>query len=216
MLRPRTLLALLAAAVVPVAAACDTGDGRTLRPPTSAQRAAMPTTTTTTIASLVPAPGGNADAVADVSAPASFALAAPWADGGSIDVRFTCDGADLSPLLTWSAPPAGTVELALLVTDDDAGDYVHWAVAGIPPTAGEKGEGATITGALEGVNDAGTLGWTGPCPPDGGPHTYRFTMYALAQQAELPEGFTGADLIAIAEPSATAVAELTGTYLRAG
>jgi Raf kinase inhibitor-like YbhB/YbcL family protein len=118
--------------------------------------------------------------------------------------------------MTWTAPPAGTVELALVVTDDDAGGFVHWAVAGIAPTAGETGEGATITGALEGVNDAGTVGWTGPCPPPGAPHTYRFTMYALAQQAELPDGFTGADLVAVAEPASTAIAELTGTYTRAG
>ena len=109
-------------------------------------------------------------------------------------MRFTCDGEDRSPLLIWSAPPAGTVELALLVTDDDAGGFVHWAVAGIPPTAGEVGEGAQITGAIEGRNDFGDPGWSGPCPPAGAPHTYRFTLYALSQQAELPEDFTGADL----------------------
>ena len=106
--------------------------------------------------------------------------------------------------MTWTAPPAGTVELALLVTDDDADGYVHWAVAGIPPTAGEKGEGATITGAFEGVNDFGNVGWSGPCPPAGAPHTYRFTLYALDQQAELPDGFTGADLEAVAGPAASA------------
>ena len=100
--------------------------------------------------------------------------------------------------------------------DDDADGYVHWAVSGILPTAGEKGEGATITGAFEGVNDSGIVGWSGPCPPVGDPHTYRFTLYALGQQAELPEGFTGAELAAVAEPAAIAVAELTGTYSRAG
>ena len=112
----------------------------------------------------------------------------------------------------WTAPPAGTVELALLVTDDDADGFVHWAVAGIPPSSGEIGEGAQITGAIEGVNDFGQPGWGGPCPPAGAPHTYRFSLYALSQQAELPDGFTGAELPAIAGPAALAVAESTGTY----
>ncbi|HEU4842211.1 MAG TPA: YbhB/YbcL family Raf kinase inhibitor-like protein [Ilumatobacteraceae bacterium] len=232
--RPSTLLVALAASAVITLVACDTDDGRSMRPPTSEQRANMPTTTTTSpTAASTPAelgagvpdlgaagssttlPGALATVV---PAPviATFSMALPWANGGAIDARFTCDGADLSPLLTWTAPPAGTVELALLVTDDDAGGYVHWAVAGIPPAAGEKGEGATITGAVEGVNDAGTTGWSGPCPPAGGPHTYRFQLFALDQQAELPDGFTGDDLDAIAAPASIAVAELTGTYQRAG
>ena len=105
----------------------------------------------------------------------------------------------VSPLLIWSAPPAGTSELALLVTDDDAGGFVHWAVAGIPAAAGEVGEGAPITGAVEGRNDFGDPGWSGPCPPAGAPHTYRFTLYALSQQAELPEDFTGDDLAAVGD-----------------
>jgi Raf kinase inhibitor-like YbhB/YbcL family protein len=221
---PASTLAVLATALVASVAGCDTGDGKEMRVPTSEQRANLPTTTTTT--STVPGvPSDVAGAVPGASTgvpttgaatPAPFGLALPWANGGSIDARFTCDGTDLSPLMTWTAPPAGTVELALLVRDDDADGYVHWAVSGILPTAGEKGEGATITGAFEGVNDAGTVGWSGPCPPVGDPHTYRFSLYALGQQAELPEGFTGAELAAVAEPAAIAVAELTGTYSRAG
>ena len=147
---------------------------------------------------------------------APFALTVPWGDGGAIDVTATCDGGNLSPLLTWSPPPAGTVELALVVSDDDQAGYVHWAVAGIAPSGGEKGQGATFTGAVEGTNDAGTVGWTGPCPPAGAAHTYRFSLYALTQQAELPEGFTGADLRAVAVPAAAGLAEATGTYTRAG
>ncbi len=218
---PRSLLTALVATLVVAGAGCDTGDGKTMRPPTSDQRANVPTTTTT-VPGSVPVAGdvdGGVGTFAPVTLPASvaaapFVLSLPWANGGVIDARFTCDGADLSPLLTWTAPPAGTVELALLVTDDDADGYVHWAVAGIPPTAGEKGEGATITGAVEGVNDAGTVGWSGPCPPPGAPHTYRFTLYALGQQAELPDDFTGTELAAVAGAAATAIAELTGTYSR--
>ncbi len=103
-----------------------------------------------------------------------------------------------------------------MVTDDDAGDFVHWAVAGIPTTLTQVGEGAQITGAIEGVTGFNTPGWGGPCPPSAGEtHTYRFTLYALGQQTELPDGFTGDELISVAASTAVAVGEVTGTYTRA-
>ena len=216
---PRRTLAALAAliGVVVLAAACDSGDGKTLRPPTSSERAAMPTTTTTTTLprTLDPTAGDDGGSLANSSAPATLSMTLPWTDGGVIDARFTCDGADLSPAISWTAPPAGTVELALLVTDDDAGFY-HWAVAGIDPASGSKAEGAPFAGAIEGQNDFGKTGYGGPCPPKGETHTYRFSLYALSQQAELPDQFTGKDLAATADPEALTVAELTGTYTRAG
>jgi Raf kinase inhibitor-like YbhB/YbcL family protein len=197
---------------------CDSGDGRDLRPPSSAQRAAMTTTTSSTTTSAPAFPDVGAvttlPGAAPTSTAAAFSLQLPWAEGAAIDARFTCDGEEHSPALAWTAPPAGTVEMALLVTDDDADGYVHWAVAGIPPSAGQVGEGATITGAVEGVNDFDDVGWGGPCPPEGEAHTYRFTLYALDQQAELPEDFNGDDLAAVAQPAALAVARATGTYTR--
>jgi Raf kinase inhibitor-like YbhB/YbcL family protein len=211
-------------ALVGLAAACDTDDGRTMRPPTEAQRAAMPTTTTsTTVPRVLDPTAGDlgtlstpSTAAASPVAAAPFVLTLPWADGGAIDARFTCDGADTSPALRWTAPPAGTVELALVVTDDDANGYIHWAVAAIPPTAGGTAEGATIPGAVEGTNGFGKPGYGGPCPPAGSTHTYRFALYALSQQAELPADFTGQDLEQIAGPAAVTVAETTGTYTRPG
>ena len=129
--------------------ACDTDDGRTIKEPTSEQRAAMTTTTTSTTVPGHPARSDitrrrgvrrHDDRRGDDHPPPVFSLQAPWPTGGAIDARFTCDGEDRSPTLIWTAPPAGTVEMALLVTDDDADGFVHWAVAGIPPTAGEVGE----------------------------------------------------------------------------
>jgi len=74
-----------------------------------------------------------------------------------------------------------------------------------------------ITGASEGVNSFGAAGWGGPCPPSPGEtHTYRWTMYALAQQSELPAGFTAAELQQLAIDAGFASAQVTGTYTRAG
>jgi hypothetical protein len=211
--RARASAAALLAAAVAVAA-CDSGDGRDLREPTAQERVDMPTTTTTTTSlPAIPLEELPASIAPTTSAVAqAFALQLPWAPGAPIDVRFTCDGDDRSPLLVWTAPPAGTVEMALLVTDDDAEGFVHWAVAGIEPSSGENGEGAQITGALEGTNGFGRPGWGGPCPPAGAPHTYRFRLYALNQQLELIDGFSGAELEAVAASTAIAIAESTGTY----
>jgi Raf kinase inhibitor-like YbhB/YbcL family protein len=187
--------------------ACDTDDGRELEPPTREQRAAMTTAPPTAAA-------GAATIPASAVATTPFTLTAPWADGGAIEARFTCDGDDISPALSWTAPPAGTVEMALLVTDDDAADFVHWAVAGIAPQAGGVAEGAAIRGAIEGQTSFGETGWGGPCPPSG-THTYRFSLYALSQQAEVAAGFSAADLQVYTDSASLAVAETTGSYTRA-
>jgi Raf kinase inhibitor-like YbhB/YbcL family protein len=202
---------LAVVALLGAVSACDTDDGRQLRPPTSEQRAALTTTTTTTTTGAVGTAG--AGAVTSDPAAAPFSITAPWADGAAIDRRYTCDGQDVSPALSWTAPPPGTVELALLVTDDDAADFVHWAVAGIPPQAGGVAQGATIEAAIQGQTSFGQTGWGGPCPPKGR-HTYRFSLYALSQQAEVADGFAAADLQVYTDTSSLAVAEVTGTYER--
>jgi Raf kinase inhibitor-like YbhB/YbcL family protein len=228
-LRSRAVLArslaslTVAAALVVVVAACDEGDGKTMRPPTDAERAAMPTTTTTGPPTSVSDVGGTDVAFPSVSTPVgsvaapggeALTLTLPWAEGSAIDVRFTCDGGDVSPTISWGAPPAGTVEMALLMVDDTAGGYVHWAVAGIPPEAGGAAEGTPIPGAIEGINGFGNPGYGGPCPPAGTTHTYSTTLYALSQQAELPGDFTGDDLTPVASAAAIATATVTATYAR--
>jgi Raf kinase inhibitor-like YbhB/YbcL family protein len=200
----RSVLVTACVVVAGALAGCDTDDGRQLQPPTEEQRAAMTTTATTLAAGA---------SVIETATPAPFTLTAPWADGAAIDPRFTCDGEDISPALSWTAPPAGTVELALLVTDDDAGGFVHWAVAGIAPSASGVAEGTPIPGAIEGVTSFGETGWGGPCPPSG-VHTYRFSLYALSQQAEVSEGFGAADLAVYTVSASLGVAEVTGTYER--
>ena len=215
----------VAAVLVTIGAACDEGDGKTLRPPTDAQRVAQPTTTTsTTVAGtglgtgLEGAAAASFPAVPNSSgiATAPFTMILPWAEGAAIDPKYTCDGADVSPLISWTTPPAGTVEMALLMIDESA-DYIHWAVVGIPPIAGQKPEGTPFAdGAIEGTNSFGNVAYQGPCPPAGAAHTYRFTLYALSQQAELPDTFTGQDLESVAGPAAIDVADVSGTYARAG
>jgi Raf kinase inhibitor-like YbhB/YbcL family protein len=83
----------------------------------------------------------------------------------------------------------------------------------IPPSAGAIPEAAKELphGTLEGLNDGGRTGYTGPCPPVGR-HRYFHKLYAL--DAVLPNlgEATRAKLEAAMKPHLIAQAELVGTY----
>ena len=59
---------------------------------------------------------------------------AAFENGGPIPTKYTCDGEDVSPPLTWSGVPVDTESLALLYEDPDApgGTWVHWVLYGTP------------------------------------------------------------------------------------
>ncbi len=153
----------------------------------------------------------------------TFALSSPeFDDGAGIPGRFTCEGEDVSPHLTWSDAPAGTHSFVLLCDDPDApaGTWHHWAVYDIPtdvsglpeayPTDGEVGE------VRQAVNDFGKTGYGGPCPPPGhGTHHYHFRLLALdVESLEIGAQPPCTDVAAAAEPHVLARAELIGTYAR--
>jgi Raf kinase inhibitor-like YbhB/YbcL family protein len=146
----------------------------------------------------------------------SFSLtSSAFAHGGAIPRRHSCDGADRSPPLSWSTPPAGTRSLALILDDPDApsGRFIRWLAWGITPDAGGLAEGELPP--LEGRNDFGTVGYRGPCPPRGhGLHHYRFRLHAVGQDVRLAPGARVRELERALTSKVLAVAELVGTYER--
>ncbi|WP_117000762.1 YbhB/YbcL family Raf kinase inhibitor-like protein [Desertimonas flava] len=160
---------------------------------------------------VTPGSGVTAD-----SAAGPDGLTAPWTDGGEIDGAFTCDGAGEAPLIEWAEPPAGTTELALTVIDEDANGYVHWAVFGLPATAGSIGGGTTLDAGTEGRNSRSGTGWTGPCPPAGTSHQYRVTLHFLDQQLEETADAAPSALVAAIRALTFDEVSITGTYQRAG
>ncbi len=142
--------------------------------------------------------------------------------GGRIPDRHTCEGADLSPPVSWSGAPPGTRSFVLVCEDRDApaGTWYHWAVFDIPSDQTSLPEGlakAEKVGRLrQAINDFRKPGWGGPCPPRGhGTHHYRFLLLALSV-ATLPLGARPGcrEVLAAAEPQVIAGTELVGTYSR--
>ncbi|MCU1359601.1 MAG: hypothetical protein JWN99_890 [Ilumatobacteraceae bacterium] len=226
----RAAFIVTVAAVVPLLAGCN-DDGRTLRPARPDQVGSVSTLAPVTEPSVdlngnIDGADGLGDAALStvpvqtapgVTQPGTdtadvLALYSSFDDGTAIDPDNTCSGANLSPVLTWSKAPVGTVEIALTMTDLDAPGFVHWAVAGIDPLDIGLGEGIVPAHAIQGLNGNGTPGYTGPCPPAGQTHTYRITVHYLDAQTELPDGSPGADLLTSIEGSTLASATITGTY----
>ena len=211
-------------------------DGRTLAPARPDQNASISTTaapTTTVVPDLGAVDGGDpGDSTTTVAAAAlgpttlvgsiagdgvvdAGTVVAPWRDGAAIDARYTCDGDNVSPPLSWSPAPAGTREIAVTMADEQAPTFVHWAVAGLTPDTVTLDEGEVPAGAVEGVNGAGGTGYTGPCPPEGQTHTYVITVHFLDSDTELGDGADGADLLVAIDAATLTSTEVTGTYAKA-
>ena len=136
--------------------------------------------------------------------------------------RYTGDGEDLSPPLSWSALPAGTKELALIVDDPDAPrpePWVHWVLYRIHPEPGTIVEGIPqapeASGMRQGKNSWGSVGYRGPAPPKGhGVHHYHFKLYALDEALDLVPGLDKHDLMMAMSGHILGQSELVGTYQR--
>ena len=147
---------------------------------------------------------------------------AAFQDGAGIPVKYTCDGVDVSPPLSWSGAPAGTGSFALIVDDPDApaGTWVHWVLYNLPAAVSElpeniaKVESLDLDGARQGRNDFRRPGYGGPCPPPGPAHRYLFKLYALAAPLTLKAGAQKRDVEAAMEGHVLATARLMGTYGR--
>ncbi len=100
---------------------------------------------------------------------------------------FGCKGGNLSPALSWTKGPEGTLSYALTCYDPDAptgSGWWHWVVFDIPAAVtslpkGFKADDASIPGLIQSRTDFGKPGYGGPCPPPGKPHHYLFKVYAL-------------------------------------
>lgn len=141
-------------------------------------------------------------------------------EGGMIPKKYTCDGADVSPPLTWTSIPDGTKSIALICDDPDApmGTWVHWVLFNLPADVKELPENVPSqerleNGGMQGTNDFGNIGYGGPCPP-GGTHRYYFKVYALDRELGIEAGITKKDLLRAMGGHVLAEGQLMGKYGR--
>jgi len=152
----------------------------------------------------------------------SIKLTSPaFEDGVMIPGKYTCDGDDVSPQLNWEDIPDGTQSIAIIMDDPDAprGTWVHWVIYNIEPDTNELHENIDTdevvnSGALQGKNSWGNIGYGGPCPP-GGVHRYFFKIYALDAETLTEPGATKEDLLESIRGHILDQGELMGRYERA-
>lgn len=138
-------------------------------------------------------------------------------EGGMIPEKFTCQGDDVSPQLSWEAVPDGTKTFALICDDPDApsGNFVHWVVFNIPADARNLNENLLKQKQLsdnikQGINDFGSIGYGGPCPP--ALHRYYFKIYALDIELKSEAGISKADLLKAMGGHIIAQGQLMGKF----
>jgi len=155
-------------------------------------------------------------------APAQIQVtSADFKHGDAIPRLHSCEGENLSPALAWSGVPLERRSLALICEDPDAprGTYIHWVLYNLPGETVELSRGVPPvpelpSRACQGRNDAGEIGYTGPCPPAGKPHRYYFRVYALDIMLSLPYGVSKGELERAMSEHILAQGTLMGTYQR--
>ena len=144
---------------------------------------------------------------------------------GTIPSRYTCDGSNMSPTLSWTGEPKNTKTFALIVDDPDAPGkiWVHWVVFNIPASMHELTEGIASGDFDLGTTDfeeaqnwtlvGGMRNYGGPCPPFG-EHRYQFTLYALDAKLDVKPGVTKAELVKAMQGHILEKVTLVGRYKR--
>ena len=143
-----------------------------------------------------------------------------WQDGGEIPVKYAQAGMSVSPGLSWTNVPMGTVEFALIMNDPEpvqrgsaTADILHWLVAKIPATTTSIAEGAGNAGGQLPSGSRVVQAYRGPGAPAAGPaHHYTLTLYALNAPLELAENASRADVMAAMEGKVVARGIFNGRY----
>ena len=143
-------------------------------------------------------------------------------NGELIPPKYTCDGKNISPALSWDKPSNEIKRFAIIVEDPDSpgGTFVHWVVYNIPSNIKSLPEDITPIKnipdeVLLGTNNFGHIGYGGPCPPLG-THRYTFKIYGLSNVVHLEAGAEKGELMRAMQKYIIAEGELLGKYSRQG
>ncbi len=137
----------------------------------------------------------------------------PFAYGDSIPVKFSKQGGNISPALTFRDVPRTARSLGLIMEDPDAphGLFTHWVVYNIDPTLSGFRENQLPAGAMPGKNSWGEAQYGGPQPPDR-EHRYFFRLYAIDRLLALGPGASRGEVEREMEGGIIDEAEYLGRY----
>jgi Raf kinase inhibitor-like YbhB/YbcL family protein len=133
----------------------------------------------------------------------------------------TCDGTDISPRIRISGLSAVSVAvMAVNPFQPSCCSFCPWLIWNLPPRdeipAGIPAE-EIITApvaAVQGRNDFGRIGYSGPCPPPGSTHRYTFKVYGLDAMLDLSPGVTKSELIGAMRGHVLQYGETNALYSR--
>jgi Raf kinase inhibitor-like YbhB/YbcL family protein len=138
-----------------------------------------------------------------------------------LDDKYTQNGDNMSPSISWPKGPPGTQSYAVLAEDasvDRKDPIVHWIIYNIPGTSRGIPQNlptdATLeNGAEQGKNIRGSAGYIGPKPPAGQTHTYHFQVFALNGKLDLePANADRATVLAAMKNKVVAQGDLVVNY----
>jgi Raf kinase inhibitor-like YbhB/YbcL family protein len=132
-----------------------------------------------------------------------------------IPVKYTCDGENFSPPLTWREAPENSKSFALIIEDPDApaGTWTHWILYNIPADINALAENMKQlpAGTKTGLNSWSKKEYGGPCPPSG-QHHYHIKLYALDIMVPHEEDLNRIKLLQAIQAHILAEAEIIGLY----
>lgn len=146
-------------------------------------------------------------------------MSSAFADGKTISIKYSGQGEDISPPLSWSGAPAGTRSFALIVEDPDAPlmTFTHWVIFNLPPGKTSLPENVAKSeelpdGSRQGKNSFQRTGYSGPMPPTKKPHRYYFKIFALDSFLDLDSRATKKELLQAMDGHILAEGQLIGIY----
>jgi Raf kinase inhibitor-like YbhB/YbcL family protein len=145
-----------------------------------------------------------------------------FADGGTMDQRYSEYADGVSPPLSWNAVP-GAKSYAIILEDPDAKPlkpFVHWLAWNIPANVTQLPEGlqeqprlTEPAGVLQGRTTRGSIGYYGPKPPVGDPaHHYHIQVLALDTMLDVPFGADRDKVMAAVSGHVLAKGEIVGKF----
>jgi Raf kinase inhibitor-like YbhB/YbcL family protein len=156
----------------------------------------------------------------------AITVKASFERNNSIPLQHVADGDNASPAIEWSGIPEETQSYVIIADDPDAKKpkpFTHWVMYDIPGGIKTLREGIPGTPILQdpkdakqGGNSMGSIGYTGPKPPEDDPaHHYHFQVFALdVASLGLEPGASREDVLKAMEGHVLAEGEIVGTFAR--